>query len=111
MRLLLAALAVAVTAAAAFAHQLTVFAFVENGEVVVETRFSNGNAPQLGEVRVLDAENTPLLTLPLAGDGTARFPLDPAHAATGLMIEVSTGSGHENYWILTPEDIARGSED
>ena len=107
---LLAALVAVVSATAAWAHQLNVFAYVEAGVVIVESRFSNGNTPQLGEVHVLDAANQPLLTLPLTEDGTARFPLDPAHAEGGLLIEVSTGEGHNNYWILTPEDIARGTE-
>ncbi|MEM6390149.1 MAG: hypothetical protein AAF825_09960 [Pseudomonadota bacterium] len=111
MRSALAALALAgLTATAAFGHMLNVFAFVEDGEVVVESRFSNGNAPQVGEVRVLDGANVPVLVLPLAEDGTARFSLDPDVAATGLLIEVSTGGGHDNYWILTPDDIARGTE-
>lgn len=109
MRLTLAAVALALSATAALAHQLSVFAYVEDGSVIVESRFSGGNAPRAGEVRVLDAGNALLFTLPLAEDGTARFPLDPAHAGTGLLIEVSTGEGHDNYWILTPEDIARGS--
>ncbi|MEM6610246.1 MAG: hypothetical protein AAF689_16915 [Pseudomonadota bacterium] len=109
MKLALAALAVAVSAAAACAHQLNVFAYVEGGAVIVESRFSNGNVPQVGEVRVLDSLNQTVLTLSLAEDGTAQFPLDPAHADAGLLIEVSTGEGHDNYWILTPDDIARGS--
>lgn len=108
-RLALAALALVAMSAAAWAHQLNVFAYVEEGEVIVESRFSNGNPPQVGEVRVLDAQNQPLLVMPLQGDGTARFPLDPAHGDAGLLIEVSTGEGHDNYWILTPDDIARGS--
>jgi nickel transport protein len=98
-----------VMSTAAWAHGLNVFAFVEGDTVVVESRFSNGNAPRVGEVRVLDSENRLVMTLPLAEDGTARFPFDPSHADTGLLIEVETGEGHENYWILTPEDIARGS--
>lgn len=109
VRLFLAILAVAASTAAAVAHRLNVFAYVEAGEVIVESRFSNGNTPQIGEMRVLDAQNTLVLTLPLAEDGTARFPLDPAHSEAGLLIEVSTSEGHDNYWILTPDDIARGS--
>ncbi|GAB5446291.1 hypothetical protein [Gymnodinialimonas sp.] len=109
MRTLLAGLAGVVFATAAWAHQLNVFAFVEEGVVVVESRFSNGNLPQVGEVSVLDGQGEPLLLLPLEADGTVRFPLDPAHADDGLLIEVRTGEGHDNYWILTPEDIARGS--
>ena len=109
MRLVLAALALVASATIATAHQLTVLAFVEDGQVVVESRFSNGNRPQVGEVRVLDGENQPLMTLPLQDDGTVRFDLDPAHAEAGLLIEVTTGGGHSNYWILTPVDIARGA--
>ena len=109
VKTLVAALAVVVMATAALAHRLNVFAYVEDAVVVVTSEFSNGNAPQLGEVRVFDAENTLLMTLPLEADGTVRFPLDPAYADAGLLIEVSTGEGHDNYWILTPDDIARGS--
>lgn len=105
----LAALALVGVATSAAAHQLNVFAHVEQGTVVVESKFSNGKVPILGEVRVLDAANALLMTLPLTDDGTVRFALDPATATEGLTIEVSTGEGHENYWILTPEDIARGS--
>lgn len=109
MKPLLAALALAASTAAANAHQLNVFAYVEEGVVIVESRFSNGNPPQQGEVRVLDGDNQQFMTLPLEADGTVRFPLDPDHAGDGLLIEVSTGGGHDNYWILTPDDIARGS--
>lgn len=98
-----------VSATSALAHQLNVFAFVENGMVIVESRFSNGNLPQVGEVSVLDGEGVELMLLPLQADGTVQFPLDPTHSDTGLLIEVRTGEGHDNYWILTPEDIARGS--
>lgn len=79
--------------------------------VIVETKFSTGKIPVSGDVRVLDPDNMLMMTLPLQEDGTARFPLDPAVATTGLSIEVETGEGHDNYWILTPDDIARGMED
>jgi nickel transport protein len=92
----------------ALAHQLNVFVFVKDGMVIVENKFSNGNIPKSGEVRVLDADENLLFTIPLASDGTAQFPLDLNLAEQGLMIEVSTGEGHSNYWILTSEDIARG---
>ena len=110
MKAFFASLALIVWATASVAHQLNVFAFVEEGSVVVETKFSNGNTPVSGEVSVLDADNTLLMTLPLQDDGTVRFALDQDHAATGLLIEVETSEGHDNYWILTPDDIARGTE-
>jgi nickel transport protein len=109
MRRLFATLAVVALATAAHAHQLNVFAFVQDDEVIVETKFSSGKIPVSGEVRVLDGAGQVLSTLSLETDGTVRFPLDPNIASEGLTIEVSTGDGHDDYWILTPSDIANGS--
>jgi len=102
------ALAGFVTAApfGAAAHQLVVFASVDCQAVTVEAKFSNGRVTQQGDVRVLDGENNLQTTLPLESDGTALVPLDSVDHSGGLLIEVDTGS-HDNYWIVTPEDIAR----
>ena len=104
------ALMAAVAATPAMAHQLNVFAFVEDGSVVVEAKFSTGRIPVSGEVRVLDAAGKEIETYDLGKDGTLTFALDPAHADTGLTIEVEASGGHEDYWILTPDDIARGQD-
>lgn len=93
-------------ATAAFPHQLNVFASTDCDVVLVEAKFSSGRTPVMGEVRVLDGESTLLLTRKLDEDGTLSIPLAHLDAATGLMIEVDTGD-HDDYWILTPEDIAR----
>lgn len=92
------------SAAPAAAHQLNVFAWVDGREVVVEGKFSSGRVPQIGVVNVYDAREALVRTLPIEADGTARFPLDGGE--TGLRIELITGEGHEDYWILTPDDIA-----
>lgn len=99
----------AVAPIGAAAHQLTVFASVDCETVLIEAKFSNGNAVQLGDVRVLDGENTLLLTLPIEEDGTLSVPLDSVDHSGGLVIEVDTGS-HDNYWIVTPDDIARSCQ-
>jgi nickel transport protein len=96
----------AVAPIGAAAHQLVVFASVDCEAVTVEAKFSNGRVTQKGDVRVLDGENNLLATLQLGKDGTALVPLDSVDHAGGLVIEVDTGS-HDNYWIVTPEDIAR----
>ncbi|MEO1238965.1 MAG: hypothetical protein AAFW64_04735 [Pseudomonadota bacterium] len=101
----LSALGVAVPMGAA-AHQLVVFASVDCQAVTVEAKFSNGRVTQKGDVRVLDGDNNLLVTLQLRSDGTANVPLDSVDHSGGLLIEVDTGS-HDNYWIVTPEDIAR----
>lgn len=91
---------------AAAAHNLVVFASVDCDAVTVEAKFSNGKVAQQGEVRVLDGENALLTTLQLDSDGTVLIPLSSVDHSQGLVIEVDTG-GHDNYWIVTPEDIAR----
>ncbi len=88
------------------AHNLVVFASVDCEAVSVEAKFSNGRVAQKGDVRVLDGDNALQITLQLGEDGTVRVPLDSLDHAQGLVIEVDTG-GHDNYWIVTPEDIAR----
>ncbi len=88
------------------AHGLVVFASVTCDAVTVEAKFSNGNVARQGEVRVLDGENALLTTLQLGSDGTAQVPLAGVDHTQGLVIEVDTG-GHDNYWIVTPEDIAK----
>jgi nickel transport protein len=93
----------------AAAHQLTVFAAVDCDNVLVEAKFSNGNAVQKADVRVLDGENTLLTTLPIEEDGTVAVPLDSVDHSAGLVIEVDTGS-HDNYWIVTPDDIAKNCQ-
>ena len=103
-RLCLAAVMTTVPLGAA-AHQLVVFASVDCENVTVEAKFSSGRVAQQGEVRILDGENTLLTTLQLESDGTAVVPLHSVDHSGGLVIEVDTG-GHDNYWLLTPDDIA-----
>lgn len=93
----------------AAAHQMIVFASVDCETVTVEAKFSNGNAVQQAEVRVLDGDNVLLSTLAINEDGTATIPLSSVDHSGGLVIEVDTGS-HNNYWIVTPDDIARSCQ-
>ena len=103
-RALIALALAALLATPALAHRLSIFASRAGGEVVVEAKFSNGNPAQTGTVKVYDAADRLIRTLELGSDGTARFPL--AGETGGLRIEVDTGHGHSDYWILTPEDLA-----
>lgn len=90
----------------AAAHQLIVFASVDCEVVMVEAKFSNGNPVQIAEVRVLDGDSVLQTTLEISEDGTIEIPLDSVDHSGGLVVEVDTGN-HDNYWIVTPEDIAR----
>lgn len=91
----------------AAAHKLNVFASVSGETVNVEVKFSNGRAPKSGEIRVLDATESLILEMPLDPDGVTSFPLTE-QAKDGLIIKVKAGHGHEDYWLLTPDDIAKG---
>ena len=110
MKTLIAAVLSLALTAPALAHRLNVFASVEGEEVVVEAKFSTGRIPVAGAVRVSDGADEELATYELQPDGTARFPLDREAAGEGLGITVTTSGNHEGYWILTPDDIARGTE-
>ncbi|MBV0913843.1 hypothetical protein [Anianabacter salinae] len=104
-------LGLAFTLAAALpaaAHDLRVFASVTGDTVTVESKFSTGRIPNAGEVRVLDASDTLVMTLPLGEDGVTTFALPDGAADGGLMIEVDVSEGHSDYWLLTPDDIAHG---
>lgn len=104
----LACLCVAAPIGAA-AHGLSVFASVDCEAVLVEAKFSNGKAVQKAEVRVLDGENALLMAQPITKDGTLSVPLDSVDHSGGLVIEVDTGT-HDNYWIVTPDDIAKNCQ-
>jgi len=106
IRVLILAGAIVAVPLSAAAHRLVVFASVDCEAVTVEAKFSNGRVVKQGDVRVLDGDNALLTTLPLSGEGTATVPLDSVDHSGGLVIEVDTGN-HDNYWIVTPEDIAR----
>lgn len=99
----------AVAPVGAAAHQMTVFASSDCETVTVEAKFSNGNPVMIADVRVLDGNNVLLLTLPINDDGTLAIPLDSVDHSGGLSIEVDTGS-HDNYWIVTPDDLARNCQ-
>lgn len=89
-------------AGAAQAHGLNVFASVDGNQIVIEARFANGNAAQGAMVQVFDGNDLLLITATTSGEET-RVPL--VGQDTGLRIVVDAGSGHEDYWIMTPADL------
>ena len=90
---------------AASAHGLVVFASTDCELVHVEAKFSNGKPVKKGAVEVRGGENQLLRTLSVE-EGAAQVPLEGLDYSGGLLILIDT-DGHDDYWILTPEDIAR----
>ncbi len=102
MRILAIAMALLMTAPA-LAHRLTLYAWVDGETLVVEGKFANGGVPKLGMVQIFDGLDQLLLEAPIGENGELHIPLPEGDS--GLRIEMRTSEGHEDYWILTPEDI------
>ena len=102
----LAAALVAAFAWPAVAHQFNVYASADCEAITVEATLENGSPPATGEVRLRDGTDTVILTLDLGDEGTRRIPLDDIDTGGGLTVEVQSGD-HGDYWVLSPEDIAR----
>lgn len=102
----LALVAALLSAVPALAHRLVIYAYAEAGEVVIESNFSNGAAAGAGSITVRDGDGAVLAEMPLSETGVTRFAV-PEGGAEGIAIEVLTDAGHEDYWILTPEDLAQ----
>lgn len=97
------ALALLICAGPASAHQLSVFAVVEDGVVLIEATFPDGRPVATGMLRILDGTGALILEQPIAPPYPIRFPVE--EHSDGLRIEVDAGGGHENYWLLTPADL------
>jgi nickel transport protein len=104
---LLIAVALLGTAASARAHGLSVFAWVEAGRVMVESKFSGGKRPVGATVRVLDLDDQELLTGKTDDQGRWAFDLPPEKA---LKIVLEAGLGHRAEWTLRAEDMGAAPE-
>ena len=90
----------------AFAHRVTVFAWVEGDMVHTESKFSGGRTVKEGRITVLDPEGDRLLEGRTDANGAFSFraPVD-----TGMRILLQAGMGHQAEWMLTEEEV-KGSD-
>jgi nickel transport protein len=107
-RRLLAWLAVVLVASTlladpARAHKVSIFAWVENGTVYTESKFSGGRAPKDSPVIVYDLSGKKLLDGVTDDDGRFSF---PAPKAPGIKIALSAGQGHLAEWTVSAEELA-----
>lgn len=100
--LLLAILFTGLSANEAFAHRLNVFAWEENGNIIVESNFGANRPARNANVTVRPAASSETI---LSGEtdnaGRFAFPV-PDNAAAGLVIVVNAGQGHQNSWEIMP---------
>ena len=88
----------------AHAHGMKVVASTDCERLLVKATFSNGKAVPEAQVEVRGGENQLLATLPLV-HGTSEARLDDLDHSGGLLVLIDT-DGHDDFWILTPDDIA-----
>ncbi len=96
----------AVTGPAA-AHPFNVFARSDCVTVTVMVSINDGDPVTEGAVTLLNGDDVVVATTELVGDtGRVEVPLEGLDATGGIRAEVVSG-GHSDYWVLTPEDLAR----
>ena len=87
----------------AFAHRVTIFAWVEGGMVHTESKFSGGKPVKGGNVLVYDAQSGDKL-LEGATDDKGEFSFK-APRMTSLRIELNAGMGHKAEWMVSQEEF------
>jgi nickel transport protein len=97
-----------ITTSAALAHNVTIFAWVEDDMVYTESKFSGGRKAKNAPVEVYDAAGTKLISGKTDENGEFSFKLPKKEE---LKIVLLAGLGHGNEWILTAEDIAEAQNE
>lgn len=96
---LLAASLILAAALPALAHKVTIFAYVEDGQVVVDAFYSRTNKVRAGKILVADAASgEKYLEIVTDEAGAARFPIpEKALAARrDLKLTLAAGEGHQD---------------
>ena len=86
----------------AFAHKVTVFAWVEGDQVFTESKLGGGKRVAAGKITVYDATDNILLTGNTNDQGEFSFTLPQKPP---LIIELNAGMGHQARWALGPDDV------
>lgn len=91
------------------AHRVNVFAYVENGQVVVECSYSKTKRVNHGQIEVQDANSNQVLLRGETDDqGQFRFPI-PAKSLEqmhDLRILLQAGEGHHNEWTVPASELS-----
>lgn len=92
----------------ALAHRVNVFAFVQGGEIVVESWYSKSKKVRHGNIEVQDAQSgETLLTGMTDEQGLWRFPIpeQARSSGAGLRILLQAGEGHQNEWTVQASEF------
>ncbi|NLZ17346.1 MAG: cobalamin biosynthesis protein CbiL [Desulfobulbaceae bacterium] len=92
----------------ALAHRVHLFAYVEQGQIVVDGRFSKAKPVQNGIIEIVEAESgKPLVQGKTDSQGAARFaiPAEIAEQPVDLRLTIKAGEGHQGEWILPAAEL------
>ncbi len=92
----------------AYAHRVTIFAWVDGDTVHTQSKFGGGKMVNNGEINVFDPEGNLLLKGHTDENGEFSFKVPKK---TSLRIELNAGMGHQNEWIVHREEIAGLEQD
>jgi len=95
------------TAGAALAHRVNVFAWVEGDTVFVECKYPDGTKVHEGVVRVLDSTGKELLNGKTNTQGEFSFKVP---RRDDLTVVLEAGMGHRGDWPLSKQDLAPAGE-
>ena len=93
----------AIAATSAWAHKVTVFAWVEDRTVHTQSKFSGGRSAKNAQIAVYNAAGEKLLEG--RTDTQGRFAFTPSKPEA-LRIVLMAGSGHRGEWTLAAEAFA-----
>jgi nickel transport protein len=95
------------TAGAALAHRVNVFAWVEGETVFVECKYPDGTKVHEGVIRVLDSAGKELLSGKTNDKGEFSFKVPKLD---DLTIVLEAGMGHRGDWPLSRQDLSPAGE-
>ena len=92
----------------AFAHKVTIFAWVEGDKVFTQSKFGSGRKAQDSSVTVYDMEGNRLLEGKTDEKGEVAFKVPKK---TGLKVVLKASMGHLAEWVIPIEEIIAAAGD
>ena len=86
----------------ASAHKVNLFAYVENGKILVETYFPDGKAVEQGGIEILDSQGQKVGEGVTDKEGKCVLPIPKKD---DLTIVINASMGHKNTFILKKSEL------
>lgn len=105
---IIAVMGLVFSAESAFAHKVTIFAWVEGDTVFTQSKFSGGRKAQESSVVVYDTQGNRLLEGKTDEKGEFAFKVPKK---TGLKVVLKASMGHLAEWVIPVEEIIAAAND